>query len=145
MTVVKYKDTNGDIKELLDITGTLERIATLEEHWNSISPAVWHSGSGDTLTITVQRDCNLDIELSVSKSWGVGGGLYSVSIGRPSTLVEVAKFNAYGSSGDTIGRQMIARVVLSGAKAGQTYTFTANIANGGGFSDLSWIAKETSV
>lgn len=105
----------------------------------------WYSLRGQSITIEPKSNCIFDVELSVSNTWGYAGGSYSLAINLPDGLSSVANIFAYGSRGDTIGRQMVSRLVAAGAKAGQSYSFQYTLDNGGGSSDPMWIVREIAV
>jgi len=120
----------------------LTRICSSDVRDSISQTGKWHATRGGGIAVVPTRDCILDVELSLSNVWGYAGGAFSLAINLPSGLAVLANTNAYGSGGDTVGRQVTSRLVASGAKAGQSYSFSYTLANGGGFSDPMWIARE---
>jgi len=109
----------------------------------------WHEAHGNsTITIVPPRDCTLDVCLAFDSTWGWAGNLTHLSINAPAGLTKVAYYTGALLGGDTVGRLLNARLVVSGARAGTSYTFSYTLTVDGDHNTLgnsaqpNWIAHE---
>lgn len=106
----------------------LTPLATLGD---SVSPSYFSSKGEGKLTVVAPRDCTIEVEAWYENQWGYSGGDASIALRCPPGLVELVRVNGMIRSGNTIGRSLHAQLVVSGARSGESYTFTADAVNSG--------------
>ena len=84
-------------------------------------PRYYHA-LADNLTLTAPFDCTIEVEIQYANQWGYGGEQVTIGItdGGLTTVYEVKDRT---SEGNTIGRTLRGKRVLSGAKKDKSYTF----------------------
>lgn len=94
-------------------------------------PTYYSSVNSASLTVTAPHDCVIEVEAWFERQWGYGGGEATLSILTPAGLESMCAVtgNIYG--GNIVGRSLHAFGAFSGAKGGETYTFTCSLNNSG--------------
>lgn len=97
---------------------------------DSVSRKVaFFSSQTGSITVTAPFDCMIEVDLWMENQWPYGGGtvVFGVTSGGLTSDYEVI---GELFSGDAIGRTAHAKRVVSGAKAGTSYTFGLTVAKG---------------
>ncbi len=107
--------------------------------WFSVSRKVaFFSSQGQSITVTAPFDCMVEVDIWLENQWPYAGGtvVFGVTGGGLTSDYEII---GRLSSGDAIGRTAHAKRVVSGAKAGKSYTFELTVAQGsfGGTSTIT--------
>lgn len=77
------------------------------------------------------RDCTIEVEVWYENQWGYAGKDASIALRCPPGLVELVRVDGRIFGGDTVGRSMHALLVASGARSGESYTFTVDLVGSG--------------
>lgn len=77
------------------------------------------------------RDCTIEVEAWYENQWGYDGGEASIDLRCPPGLVELVRVDGRISGGNIFGRSMHALLVASGARSGESYTFTVDLVGTG--------------
>lgn len=75
------------------------------------------------MEITPESDCDILVIAARSNTWGFSGGNVTLSIDN-SQLSALSKHIGSISGGDTVGRDLVAWAVFTGAKKGNNYQFS---------------------
>lgn len=81
--------------------------------------------------MVAQREGIIEVEAWYENQWGYDGKDASISLRCPSGLVELVRVDGRVYGGNTIGRSMHALLVASGARSGESYTFTVDLVGSG--------------
>ena len=84
-------------------------------------PRYYHA-LADNLTLTAPFNCTIEVEIQYSNQWGYNGQTVTVGV-TDGGLATVYEVRDRLSEGNTIGRTLRCKRVLSGAKKGKSYTF----------------------
>ena len=108
--------------------GTPERLIestpSITDLRDSVSrSAQYNIGGNGGVEITPERDCDIFVIAARSNTWGFAGGYVALSIDS-SQLQASSKHIGAISNGDTVGRELIAWAVFTGAKKGNNYQFS---------------------
>lgn len=89
----------------------------------------YYYANDETITVTAPFDCVIEIDLWLENQWPYGGDTveFGVTNGGLSSEYEIVG-KLY--SGNTVGRTAHAKRVVSGAKAGRSYTFALTVSYG---------------
>lgn len=101
----------------------LTPLATLVD---SVPRSYFSSEGADELTVVAPRDCTIEVEAWYENQWGYDGKDASIALRCPPGLVELVRVDGRIYGGNTVGRSMHALLVASGARSGESYTFTVN-------------------
>lgn len=83
----------------------------------------YSTGGNGGVEITPERDCDIFVIAARSNAWGYAGGDVTLSIDSRQ-LKALSKHIGAISNGDTVGRELIAWAVFTGAKKGTNYQFS---------------------
>lgn len=108
-----------------------EPVASLATLGDSVSPSYFSSVDTGKLTVVAPRDCTIEVEAWYENQWGYAGKDASIALRCPPGLVERVRVDGRIYGGNTVGRSMHALLVASGARSGESYTFTVNIGESG--------------
>ena len=108
----------------------LSSVSSLATLGDSVSRKVaFFSSQTESITVTAPFDCMIEVDLWMENQWPYGGGtvVFGVTSDGLTSDYEVIGKLSYGN---TIGRTAHAKRVVSGAKAGTSYTFRLTVAEG---------------
>ena len=97
---------------------------------DSVSRKVaFFSSEGESITVTAPFDCMIEVDLWMENQWPYGGDTVVFGVTNGGLTID---YEIIGKlfSGNTIGRTAHAKRVVSGAKAGTSYTFKLTVAEG---------------
>lgn len=106
-------------------------VASLKAVGDSVSRSYFSSEGADELTVVAPRDCTIEVEAWYENQWGYNGGEASIDLRCPPGLVELVRVDGRIYGGNTTGRSMHALLVASGARSGESYTFTVDLVGTG--------------
>lgn len=104
-----------------------EPVASLATIVDSVTPSYFSSKGTGKLTVVAQREGIIEVEAWYENQWGYDGKDASISLRCPPGLVELVRVDGSIYGGNIVGRSMHALLVASGARSGESYTFTVDL------------------
>lgn len=130
-----FKDgSNIDNDAILNRHITADAVAATEIDFSDAGVKIFAENANSISGVSVPYDCTFEVIYQMTKFWGFAGNTFTHTVNLPAGLTSLMNQPSVTAGGDSVGRTVLAKRIMTGGVKNTSYNFSISTSGGPGSS-----------